>query len=150
MNFAQPVPNHTLCQPQPIQLPILFQSSGKTRRPETDRQRQDRLTPISAFPAEILARVRHEDHGQDELELLQGLLPFPLGVGLGLVGGGGVDVVAGGGVREGVEVVGGGGAGRVDVLGQGGWGGHGGLGLGQDVWRRLVLLGYEWAEVGSN
>ncbi len=83
--------------------------------------RPDRLTPIGSPPAEILAGVWHEDHGEYELELLEGLLPFFFGVGFFfvVVGGG---VVAGGGVGEGVDFFGGrrgggGGAVGVDVLG---------------------------------
>lgn len=62
------------------------------------------LTPISALPAEVFPRVRHQHHGQYELELLQRLLPFLLHVGFGVVGGGGVDVGGGGRVGEGVDV----------------------------------------------
>ena len=39
------------------------------------------LTPVSTLPAEILPRVWYEHHGEDELELLEGLLPFFLCVG---------------------------------------------------------------------
>ena len=95
------------------------------KHPGRARARTARLTPISALPAEILAGVGHEHHGEDELQLLQRLGPFFLGVGFFIVGGG-VGVVAGGGVGEGVEVGGGGGGGGgggavwVDVLGGGG------------------------------
>ena len=73
-----------------------------------------RLTPISALPAKVFTRVRHQHHGQYELELLQRFLPFPLRVGfLFFVGG---DVGGGGGVGEGVEVRGG--RGRMGILGR--------------------------------
>lgn len=105
-----------------------------------------KLTPISALAAEILAGVRHQHHGQDELELLQRLLPFLLGVRVGVVRGG-VDVVAGGGVGEGVDFGGGGGGGwgggvvGVDVLGGGGGGGGGHFGGGKGWWRGSLLGG---------
>ena len=62
------------------------------------------LTPISALPAKVFTRVRHQDHGQYELELLERFLPFPLGVGFLFFSVFGGDVGGGGRVGEGVDV----------------------------------------------
>ena len=136
MNFAQPVCTrsaraHPFIHSSASFLSLAFPfhhlpSCDGTERNGTREQGNGTPTPISALPAEILAGVRHEHHGQDELELLQRLLPFLLRVGFSFVVGGRGCVVAGGGVGEGVEVGGGGGGGRgegaggVDVLGGGG------------------------------
>ena len=149
MNLAQPVllsapiiPSSNL-----LRFPIPSHSIPNQTRTEY----LQKLTPISALAAKILAGVRHQHHGQDELELLQRLLPLLLGVRVGFRGGV-VDVVAGGGVGEGVDFGGGGGGlgGRVagvDVLGGGGGGGHFGGWLGW--WRGFAIggrMGWTWME----
>lgn len=109
MNFAQPE-DCINCQPmRPLILSPSLIPSGENAFVEKKRGRSIGptrllLTPISALPAEVFPRVRHQHHGQYELELLQRLLPFLLRVGFGVVGGGGVDVGGGGRVGEGVDV----------------------------------------------
>lgn len=111
MNFAQPE-DCINCQPmRPLILSPSLIPSRENAFVSRERERDWNfgstrvlLTPISALPAEVFPRVRHQHHGQYELELLQRLLPFLLRVGLGVVGGGGVDVGGGGRVGEGVDV----------------------------------------------
>ena len=104
--YTSPIPSHTVS---------IHHVWEKRKIPST------RLTPISALPAKVFTRVRHQHHGQYELELLQRFLPLPLCVGFLFF----IffrDVRGGGGVGEGVEVRGG--RGRVGMLGRhivGGW-----------------------------
>jgi hypothetical protein len=82
-----------------------------------------RLTPIRALPSKVLPHIRHHHHSQQQLNLLQALPPFLLGVAH-------VFVIArlgarvGGGQRVDVVVVGGAGGGFVETFAVGQ--GHGG------------------------
>lgn len=66
MNFAQPVVtvSHILSQPKRP----LVRIPSRLREP----------TPIGAFPPKVLPHIRHHQHGQQQLQLLQRLPPLPL------------------------------------------------------------------------
>ena len=100
MNLAQPAAQNRQLYTTPLPSHTVFiHHVWKKKLPST------RLTPISALPAKVFTRVRHQHHGQNELELLQRFLPFPLRVGFLFFFF--RDVRGGGGVGEGIEVRGG-------------------------------------------
>jgi hypothetical protein len=72
---------HSMYFAQPVSESVTVPKPRLHRNPQIYATQKIRLTPISTLPSEIFPHVRHNNHCEQELDLLQAGLPLLLRIG---------------------------------------------------------------------